>query len=208
MTEAEKIKAGLIEVPTLVELFKSMKEKFFPAQFKDVKLADGTIIRYDGDTPQVGAPVKVIATDGTMADVPDGEYPIDELSSILVVAGGLITEVKPMEAKAEGEGAAVQEQSSNDAAVKTLIESIIKESHFVNEESFNKVTESVKTLTETFESVTKELKDSLVKEQEFKKEMFSIIEKMANSASVITPVKKKEVKPTDLVEFRKKAFNL
>ena len=72
-------------------------------ELAEALLPDGTKITYENT--EAGTPVFVVAEDGTQSPAPDGEHQISE-TEILVVADGLVVEVKPIEPKEEGEAPA------------------------------------------------------------------------------------------------------
>lgn len=176
------------EIPNLI---KALKEKFMEKvveqKFMDVKLKDGTILSYEGDMPSVGIPLFVIDEKGERLPVPDGEHELED-GTIIVSSGGMIAEVKTVDVAPEGEepmaeeGAAPQVGMTEDA-VKRIVETVIKETVFANEEYVAK-----------FEAIEKEniqLKADIEKANEFIKETFAIVEKIANAPSE-TPKPKKD----------------
>lgn len=72
-----------------------------PETFKDAKLKDGTVVRYEGDTPAEGAKIMVISEEGE-TPAPDGDHEMED-GTVITVAGGMIAAVKPIEAKKEEE---------------------------------------------------------------------------------------------------------
>ena len=80
--------------------------------FADYKLADGTIVRVDGDLT-TGTAVYVITETGTLP-APDGEHVLEGVGTI-TVQGGLITEVEAPEGAAP-EGAAPEGAAPEGAA--------------------------------------------------------------------------------------------
>lgn len=105
-----------------------------PRIFKDAKLKDGSVIRYDGETPVQGAPVFVITAEGELP-APTGEHVMED-GSILVVQDGVIMEVKPAVEQAP-EVAEDMAQESEEDKIKKIIETKVKESYFSLEEKFN-----------------------------------------------------------------------
>lgn len=124
----EKVKAALPEIKKI--LFGEDK----PRVFKDAKLKDGTIVRYDGETPVQGAPVFVITAEGELP-APTGEHVLED-GTTLVVQDGVIMEVKPAVAEAP-EVAEDMAQESEEDRIKKIIETKVKESYFSLEEKFN-----------------------------------------------------------------------
>ena len=96
-----KIKQELTELTDLVkEVFSTPTEY----KFKDYKLEDGTIVRTDTEEIGVGTTVTVISEQGE-APIADGNYKIvdGETAVEITVSGGLVSEVKPVEAPATEE---------------------------------------------------------------------------------------------------------
>lgn len=125
----EKVKAALPEIKKI--LFGEDK----PRVFKDAKLKDGTIVRYDGETPVQGAPVFVITAEGELP-APTGEHMMED-GSILVVQDGVIMEVKPAAPESAPKVAEDMAQESEEDRIKKIIETKVKESYFSLEEKFN-----------------------------------------------------------------------
>ena len=83
----EKIKDKLSEIKKLV-----FGDDQVQRIFKDAKLSDGTIVRYDGETPAVGMPLFTISEEGEVA-AKDGEYELED-GMVLVVSNGLVVDIK------------------------------------------------------------------------------------------------------------------
>lgn len=103
-----------------------------PRVFKDAKLKDGTVVRYDGETPVQGAPVFVITAEGELP-APTGEHVLED-GTTLVVQDGVIMEVKPAVEAPEVEQDMAQETEED--RIKKIIETKVKESYFSLEEKF------------------------------------------------------------------------
>ena len=87
--------------------------------FADYKLADGTVIRVDGDLV-AGTPVYVITDDATLP-APDGEHQVEGVG-VVKTEGGKITEVVVAEAPAPAEEVAVAAEIAPDTAVEIVEE--------------------------------------------------------------------------------------
>tara|TARA_R110000851_G_scaffold75456_2_gene166348 strand:- start:2710 stop:3819 length:1110 start_codon:yes stop_codon:yes gene_type:complete len=115
-----------------------------------VKSADGILTyEFDGDAPEVGANMSVLAEDGTSIPVSVGEYEVEGGAIVVVVEEGIIGEIK--EVVAEDVAAPLAEQTSVDSApssVESELEKAIK-SILVKYSAQNK---------EAFESLKLELK--------------------------------------------------
>lgn len=209
------LKDAILEIP---ELVKQLKEKFsetkLEQKFTDAKLKDGTIISYDGETPAMGMPIMVIDEAGNKLPAPDGELELED-GTVIVVTGGMIAEVKPSATPTDPAAEEVMNEEGNapqagitEAQAKTIIESVIKETVFVNQEYQEKFT--------ALEKENSELKLELEKQKELLKETFSIVEKIADSPSG-TPKEKNDGfmkkdkalsdREKDIKEFREKYLN-
>lgn len=74
--------------------FSDIKEE----KMLDALLQDGTKVRVDGETLEVGAAVFVVAEDGTEQPAPDGEHVLEDGTTIVVIEGK-ISEIRPIEAE-------------------------------------------------------------------------------------------------------------
>lgn len=113
----------------LKQFFSSIQEPVKEQKFMDYKLEDGTIIRSDNGTLEVGAAISVITEEGE-APIPDGEYMIpSETETIKIkVEGGFVTEKEamPMEGEAPTD-APVEEAVDMEAKVNALFEAKMAE---------------------------------------------------------------------------------
>lgn len=174
MTISEKIKQafGKDSIQKLRDLINPAVEH----KFKDAKLKDGTVIRYDGETPAKGAKIMCITPEGEVA-CPDGDHVL-ESGEIISVKGGMIDAVKPAgapEEQMQGDPTKVAEQAQVEAA-KKVIESIVKETVFAE----------TKELKEKFASLEQENKkqaEELAAAKEVNKQLFSMIEQIAEAPS-------------------------
>jgi hypothetical protein len=168
------------------DILKKLKAEFAKMQlaFAEAKLADGTMIKYEGDLA-VGTAIMVTA-DGTDAPIADGEYTLED-GSIMVVASGLVTEMKPVEM---GEDFATQMKPYEDRIAAT-------------EGALAQLVDIATKSNEAFEASQKELADTKAENEKFKAEfkaqatvnatILSGLEKIAK-APVVSPTdpKKKE----------------
>lgn len=77
-----------------------------PAQFGELTLVDGTIVKYEGDAPMEGAPLIVVTPEGEVP-APDGVHETDSGLLISTQDGVIVSiEEKEMEAPIEEEAAA------------------------------------------------------------------------------------------------------
>lgn len=203
--DTEKFKDGI----------KLLKESLFAKEekFADVKAVDGTIIRYEGDLA-VGTAVMAVTESGVIA-LPDGDVELEDGTKFTVVNGVIssITSAEaPQDAPADaGQQATAQATNTNTigdtAQVKSMIESIVKETRFEKEEELNnkfaeletKIAEFTKQKEEFSKKVTD--KDSEIEALNKKvTAMFELMEKLADEPSA-APVEQK--KKFSVSEFRK-----
>lgn len=186
---------------------KGLKESFTVAQkFVDAKLADGTtIIRYEGDSLDIGVAVMAVTEQGAIA-LPDGDYDLEDGTKFSIVAG-LVSAVTPAEeapAEEAAEAPAEAPAAMTEAKAKSVLESIIKETRFAEDiaelklkvAEFAKVNEAFATAKETEETEVSKLKEQV-------KGMFELLEKLADEPSA-APAEKKKV--TFSVAEQRKAF--
>ena len=82
----------------LIALKLKTVEPIIEVKLGSLKGADGvTVFEYEGDTPEVGGAVWVMAEDGTKVPVPVGEIPLEDASILVVEQEGIIAAVKPTE---------------------------------------------------------------------------------------------------------------
>ena len=81
-------------------------------KFADAKLKDGSILRYDGETPEVGQAVILITEEGELP-APDGKYELED-GTVLTITGSAIVEVEAPGAEEEAveEVAPVQDMTT------------------------------------------------------------------------------------------------
>lgn len=181
------LKDAILEIP---ELVKQLKEKFVekaPQKFMDAKLKDGTIVSWEGDAPAMGLPIMVVDEAGNKLPAPDGEHELED-GTVIVVSGGMIVEVKPSAEAAPAAEEGMGDDKPQGAGItasqaKTIIESVIKETVFTNQEYLNKIS--------ALEKSNSELKAELESQRSLLKETFSLVEKIAD-APVVAPEKKND----------------
>lgn len=178
----------------LIQALKLIKESFSTAQkFVDAKLNDGvTIIRYDAEKLDIGVPVLAVTEQGAIA-IPDGDYTLED-GTMFTIVGGVVSEVHSMEdpknmPKEGGEPQPSAAQPMTEAKAKSIIESVIKESHFTKDEINAMFAESVKVkesfATQKVESDKKvsDLETEVAAQKETIAAMFSLLEQIAGEPS-------------------------
>ena len=191
----EKIKAFFSETPELENLQIVEKKK----KFMEVTLLSGNVISVE-PTVEVGAIVTAVAEDGTVVQLPIGEYELENGDVIVVLVDGIIAEVKVKEADPVDPVDPTAEDMEAERVAKKVIESITKESIFVSVSEFEK-------FKLDFENLSKE-NDFLHKENDAIKEQFAELKGWTGKAlneifespkneplkKVVNPFSKKEKK--------------
>ena len=108
------LKSAIETLRTELRKFTTQKQAF-----ADYKLADGTVIRVDGDLV-AGTPVYVIADDATLP-APDGEHQVEGVG-VVKTEGGKITEVVVAEAPAPAEEVEVAAEITPEVAGEVVSE--------------------------------------------------------------------------------------
>ena len=176
-------------------------------KFIDLKLQDGTTVRVAGEKILVNAQISAIDEAGTLIPLATGNY-VAEDGSMINVTDGVITAYEP---KAGDDAGVVDplkkpdEQMSDNVTpitqpqAKALIESTIKETRFeiekATDEKFTKVNEAIAEATKVSEAFKKEnetLKVELQKQVDFTKQMFELVQKIADQPAEKEAFEKKE----------------
>lgn len=113
--------------------FGSKKAEEIEIKLGSLMVADGSVtIEYDGDTPQAGGSIWVVAEDGSRVPVPVGEYLMEDGTTFVVEQDGLLYEIRPMADQAAPVAAEevtpqqTADSASKDADMAKEIESAIK----------------------------------------------------------------------------------
>ena len=78
---------------TKLNAFAKIKALFQNENFNDAKLADGTIIQWEGDLAE-GVAIMVIDTDGNTTPAPDATHELSD-GTLVTTVGGLVTMIEP-----------------------------------------------------------------------------------------------------------------
>lgn len=207
------LQEGIEKLGNLIASFNSVEKpatENVEVKFKDMKLQDGTtIISIDGEELAIGVPVYVMTPEGRLP-APDGELVLED-GTMLKVMEGLVAEVGTPEAEVpEGEVAAepatvpTEQPAEMGTKPKRVIKSQVEEHVFntFKEDADAKITKLETELAElkaAFEAQTEKFNKSL----EFNREVFSIVEKIAEQPAVEATEAK--AKPFD-VKMAKQAF--
>lgn len=154
---------------TRKEAFAKIKELLFgEQQFEQAKLADGTVVVWEGELG-TGTALFVIDEAGTQQAAPDGEHTLED-GTIVTTAGGLVVTVTPKEQEEEEvEIEAAKEEKKDEmagememmleklaekvAALETKIEEMGKKEAMSSEEVDAKVSEVKNELENKFAAI-------------------------------------------------------
>ena len=189
------LKSAIETLRTELRKFTTQKQAF-----ADYKLADGTVIRVDGDLV-AGTPVYVLTEDETLP-APDGEHTVEGVG-VVKTEGGKITEVVVAEAPAPAEEVAVAAEIAPDTAVEIVEE--VKEGYPTLDPAM--VEEIVK---KHLVSIMEELKAAYAELGSMKEKMAAFASQMETMTDIVEKVAElpsEATKPTAsaIVEQRKAA---
>lgn len=94
-----KIKVGDTEVEIEKEEEESMEQMSVEEKFGDIKLADGTVLRLEGEEPSVGLQIRKVGYDGSLSAIHDGLYETSDGKVISIVGGA----IEGVQSKADNE---------------------------------------------------------------------------------------------------------
>lgn len=149
-------------------------------QMVEAILEDGTSIYSDSDTWAAGVRVFAKDAEGNEVAVADGEYKTAE-GIIVVVSGGLVAELKPMEEEAPEVEVIIEEEQATEV---------------VAEETFNAEVEGLLSLVAKLESELAELKKANA-------ELSSNVEKLSAQPAVQSIKEVKQAKQTPAKSYNK-----
>jgi hypothetical protein len=119
-------------------------------KLETMKLSDG-VSMLEADAFEAGQPVFILTEDEQRIPVPVGEYELEDMRILVVIEEGVIAEIREAaqveEEEVEVEAPAVEEEveaTTETAAPKKTIESIVKESFFSEIEALKKENEELK----------------------------------------------------------------
>jgi len=167
----------------------------------------------------------MVVTDQGEIAIPDGDY-VTESGDTFTTVGGVITacvlvpdaEENPAPSAPSAAPAPMPAQGMTEAQAKSIIESVIKESHFISEETFNakikeltdakveelkSVTENFTTQKEGFEKEIKDLQEKYTQVTENFGKALKLIEKIGEMESEVPAGTPKEKAKISLQEQRK-----
>ena len=118
-------------------------------KLETMKLSDG-VSMLEADVFEAGQPVFILTEDEQRIPVPVGEYELEDMRILVVIEEGVIAEIREaaqVEEEVVEEAPAVEEEveaTTETAAPKKVIESIVKESFFSEIEALKKENEELK----------------------------------------------------------------
>jgi hypothetical protein len=144
---------------TKLNAFAKIKALFNNENFNDAKLADGTLIQWEGELGE-GTAIMVIDTDGNTTPAPDATHELSD-GTLVTTLGGLVTMIEPKSEEVEVEEMAAPDMSAYEDRImscETKIEEMEKkmekmlaavEMASANVDSkFNEIKEIVETIAE------------------------------------------------------------
>jgi len=129
-----------------------------------VKSEDGSItFNYDGDTPQPGQAIWIVAEDGTRVPVPVGEIPLDDGTILVIEEEGIIAMIKPREQELDENNMGTNDANNVISQVQESIKSIMikyKEESDTKFSDFETKFSDLKKENETLKKEVLELSDA------------------------------------------------
>jgi septal ring factor EnvC (AmiA/AmiB activator) len=144
---------------TRKEAFEKIKNLLFTEEktFGEAKLADGTIIQWEGEIAE-GTAINVVSEDGNITPAPDGTHQLED-GTMVTTVGGLVTDI---ESKEEEEvEVETKEQMASDFE-KTFAEEFgkMKDKIAALEAEMADCKEKMSAYGEKFEAIGSEVKDA------------------------------------------------
>jgi len=166
-----------MNLKSAIESLRSELRKFSNQKqsFADYKLADGTVVRVDGDLV-AGTAVYVVAEDGTLP-APDGEHVVEGVGTIKT-EGGKIVEVIAAAPVAETEVAA----EVTPEVTEEVVETIVEEYPNVTPEKVEEIVE------EKLLEISEELKEVVTEMRKVKSKMEAFALHMATMTDIVEKV--------------------
>lgn len=195
------------------EGLKALVAKFAKQKFASIKTADGKVLCYEGDTPQIGMPVMICGEGGAMSPAPDGEHNMED-GSVMIVKEGKILDIKK-------ETPTNKPEEMTADQISEMISKVVTEKMTAITNDFAKQIGDLKTAFEakfsekdaavaTTNAAMKTVEEKLDKEMAFSKEVMTLLEKIPDG-EVKKPKDKSHKKDEDpekeLREWRKKYMN-
>jgi hypothetical protein len=141
---------------TRKEAFEKIKNLLFTEEktFGEAKLADGTIIQWEGEIAE-GTAVNVVSEDGNITPAPDGTHQLED-GTMVTTVGGLVTDIESKEEEIE-----VEEEMASDFE-KTFAEEFgkMKDKIAALEAEMADCKEKMAAYGEKFEAINTEVKDA------------------------------------------------
>jgi uncharacterized protein (UPF0305 family) len=145
---------------TRKEAFEKIKNLLFTEEktFGEAKLADGTIIQWEGEIAE-GTAVNVVSEDGNITPAPDGTHTLED-GTMVTTVGGLVTDIETAEKEVEIEIETKEEMASD--FEKTFAEEFgkMKDKIAALEAEMADCKEKMAAYGEKFEAINTEVKDA------------------------------------------------
>jgi hypothetical protein len=140
---------------TRKEAFEKIKNLLFTEEktFGEAKLADGTIIQWEGEIAE-GTAINVVSEDGNITPAPDGTHQLED-GTMVTTVGGLVTDIESKEEEK------VEEEMASDFE-KTFAEEFgkMKDKIAALEAEMADCKEKMSAYGEKFDAIGSEVKDA------------------------------------------------
>jgi len=156
-----------------------------------VKSEDGSItFNYDGDTPQPGQAIWIVAEDGTRVPVPVGEIPLDDGTILVIEEEGIIAMIKP-----RGEEQELEQENTGNTDANNVISQV--------QESIKSIMIKYKEENDTkFSDFETKFSDLKKENETLKKEVLELSNSPAARPAGGTPRQRQTtIKKESLIEF-------
>lgn len=182
------------------ETFNIVKDFLGSSSFGEAKLKDGvTVVRWDGDVPQVGGALEVVTDEGVLP-APDGEHET-ETGGKVTVMDGLITAVE-----LPGEAGEPAKEESKEATPKTVTETTSVEKKFENEKEAEPEKEA-ENFAEKIQGIDEKLDTFMNETKSTIKSLMDAVEKLADSPSEESKFKASDKATAFKISDWRKEFN-
>ena len=150
---------------TKLNAFAKIKALFANENFNDAKLADGTIIQWEGELGE-GTAIMVVSEDGNMTPAPDATHELED-GTMVTTVGGLVTAIEgpsvisevetPEEMAAAPDVSALEERIMACEAKMTAMETKMSEMFSAVESKFAIINESNVSKFEEISKIVEEI---------------------------------------------------
>jgi preprotein translocase subunit YajC len=150
-------KEAIMQIGNLLKMEFTKVEKF-----NEAKLADGTVVMWDGDLSE-GTAIMVVAEDGNQMPAPDAAHELED-GTIVTTVGGLVTSIEPkkeveveVELAVETDMSKLEERIMACEAKMTAMETKMSEMFSAVESKFASINESNVSKFEEISKIVEEI---------------------------------------------------